>query len=415
MGIFKWLKSFGGTTSDRVGCQSDTPTLSLAQIEDNYTPDLALQIPTVWACVDLIAHTIASLPCDVYIKDDKGNNVVDKNCNLAYILSESPNGDMTPYEFFTAMVMNYCLHGNAYALISRWTSPEKKGQVKAVYPLAPEQMQVYREYNGTLTYRYFDRTNHYVDYKSSDILHWKCMGNGIIGLKKLSFMAVTLAEGTYAQRTALSVFNKKGKMSGVLSVARNVTAQQKKEIAEQFQKMREDDRIPVLPTEVKFQSLALNPAEQQLLSTRQFSVEEICRWFGVPSALVNSNGGAPGSNIEQVTANFYKNTILPMVIGLEQAIMKRVPCTEEKYSHSVKFRLSFLNRANDESRSRIAATAVQNGWKTRNEIRAEEGLPPVADGDTLTAQSNLFPLSQLGQTNTSQVSQQTLTEDPIKQ
>ena len=95
--------------------------------------------------------------------------------------------------------------------------------------------------------------------------------------------------------------------------------------------------------------------------------------------------------------------------------MKRVPCTEEKYSHSVKFRLSFLNRANDESRSRIAATAVQNGWKTRNEIRAEEGLAPVADGDTLTAQSNLFPLSQLGQTNTSQVSQQTLTEEPIKQ
>ena len=58
---------------------------------------------------------------------------------------------------------------------------------------------------------------------------------------------------------------------------------------------------------MSFQQLSLNPAEQQLLDTRKFSVEEICRWFGVPSALVNSSGGAPGSNIEQVTANFYKS------------------------------------------------------------------------------------------------------------
>lgn len=277
-------------------------------------------------------------------------------------------------------------------------------------------MQIYRDENSSqLIYRYLDKNNQYQDYKSSDILHWKCMGNGITGLKKLDFMKISLAESNYAQSTAVSVFNKKGKMSGILTTPKVLTDKQKEEVASQFQKMRDEDRIPVLPIDMTFQQLNLNPAEQQLLDTRKFSVEEICRWFGVPSALINSNGGAPGSNIEQVTANFYKATILPMIISLEQAIMKRVPCADEKYNHTVKFRLSFLNRANDESRSRIAATAVQNGWKTRNEVRIEEGLPPVEDGDALTAQSNLFPLSQLGQVDSSQVSQTQLTQEPVKQ
>lgn len=415
MNIFRWLTNWGGTTGDHSGWQNNSPMVSIVDGSVPYSPDMALQIPAVWACIDLLSHTIAALPCDVFRFDSKGNKVADKNCNLNYILSESPNADMTPYEFFSTMVMNYCLHGNAYALISRWTG-EKKGQVKGIYPLSSEQMQIYRDENsGQLIYRYLDKNNQYQDYKSSDILHWKCMGNGITGLKKLDFMKISLAESNYAQSTAVSVFNKKGKMSGILTTPKVLTDKQKEEVASQFQKMRDEDRIPVLPIDMTFQQLNLNPAEQQLLDTRKFSVEEICRWFGVPSALINSNGGAPGSNIEQVTANFYKATILPMIISLEQAIMKRVPCADEKYNHTVKFRLSFLNRANDESRSRIAATAVQNGWKTRNEVRIEEGLPPVEDGDALTAQSNLFPLSQLGQVDSSQVSQTQLTQEPVKQ
>lgn len=415
MNVFKWLTNWGGTTGDHSGWQNNSPMVPIVEGTNAYSTDMALQIPTVWACIDLLSHTIASLPCDVFIVDGKGNKNADTKCNLNYILSESPNADMTPYEFFSAMVVNYCLHGNAYALISRWTG-DKKGQVKGIYPLSSEQMQIYRDpSNGQLIYRYLDKNDHYQDYKSSDVLHWKCMGNGITGLKKLDFMKISLAESNFAQRTAVSVFNKKGKMSGILTTPKILTDKQKGEIADQFQKMRNDDKIPVLPADMSFQQLSLNPAEQQLLDTRKFSVEEICRWFGVPSALVNSSGGAPGSNIEQVTANFYKSTILPMIISLEQAIMKRVPCVEERYNHAVKFRLSFLNRANDEARSRIAATAVQNGWKTRNEVRVEEGLPPVKDGDTLTAQSNLFPLEQLGQADASQVSQTPITENPTKQ
>lgn len=415
MNIFRWIWHWGGTTGDASGWQQNAPMVPAVEASKSYDVDLALQIPAVWACVDLLSHTIASLPCDVYFIDADGKKTIDKKCNLDDVLSRSPNADMTPYEFFSAMVTNYCLHGNAYALISRWTG-ERKGQVKALYPLASSQMQIYRDENtGQLIYRYLDKNEQYTDYKASEILHWKGIGNGIMGLKKLAFMRATLTETNDAQSIAVNLFGRNGKLDGVLSTGGIINDRQKRDIAEQFERMRKNGGIPVLPADMKFTPYSATPAESQLLETRKFCVEEVCRWFGIPSALINSSGGAPGSNIEQVTANFYRSTVLPMLIGLEQAIMKRVPCADERYNHVVKFRLSFLNRANDQARAQIAATAVQNGWKTRNEVREDEGLPPVKDGDTLTAQSNLFPLNQLGTVNASQVSQSPISQEPTKQ
>lgn len=269
--------------------------------------------------------------------------------------------------------------------------------------------------NGDLTYRYYNKRDQYVDYKSRDILHWKCMGNGIMGLSKLDYMLASVDESIKAQSTAIDVFATKGKIRGILTAEANLNPKQKEDIAKSFNEARERDGNPVLPANIKFQSLSLSPAEQQLLQIREFTVEEICRWYGVPSALINSDGGAPGSNLEQVTANFYKSTILPMCISLEQAIMKRLPCISEKVNHQVSFRLSFLNRANDQVRSQVNAQAVQNGWKTRNEVRIEEGLAPVKNGDILTAQNNLQPLSMLGTANPTQTPQTPISTRPIQQ
>ena len=415
MNIFRGIWRGGGAPGDASGWQQNAPMVPAVEASKPYDVDKALQIPSVWACIDLLSHTVAALPCDVFLIDSEGRKTADDKCNLADVLGRSPNADMTPYEFFSAMVTNYCLHGNAYALITRWTG-ERKGQVKALYPLAPQQMQIYRdEDSGQLIYRYLDKNEKYTDYKSSEILHWKGIGNGIMGLKKLAFMRATLTESNDSQSIAVNLFSRNGKLDGVLSTGGVINDRQKKDIADQFERMRKDGGIPVLPADMKFTPYSATPAESQLLETRKFCVEEVCRWFGIPSALINSSGGAPGSNIEQVTANFYRSTVLPMLMGLEQAIMKRVPCVEERYNHIVKFRLSFLNRASDQARAQIAATAVQNGWKTRNEVREDEGLPPVPEGGTLTAQSNLFPLGQLGTANASQVRQDPISQEPTKQ
>ena len=411
MAFWKWFSGWFSASGDHAGWQDNFPQMPAIENAKNYPPDSALQLPVIWACVDLLARTMASLPLDVYIEDRFGTRERDDKCNLAYILQQSPNYGMTPYEFIHTMTMHWALRGNAYALIVRKTDKT----VKALYPLNPDQMRVYLDDDGSLIYHYYNKKNEYVDYKPEQILHWKSMGNGVIGLAKLDFMKASVTESALAQTTAVDIFGKKGRLDGILTSESKLDNTQKIEIAKQFQRMRAGEGLPVLPASMQFIQLNQTAAEAQLLETRKFSVEEICRWFGVPSALVNSDGGAPGSNLEQVTANFYKQTILPMCTSLEQAIMKRLPCPDERVNHQVRFRLTFLNRASDQVRSQINAQAVQNGWKTRNEVRIEEGMAPLPDGDALTAQSNLQPLDMLGTANASQVSQTPISEDPVRQ
>lgn len=411
MNFFKWFGAFLGPTSDHAGWQENIPQAPVIENAKIYPPDQALQIPAVWACVDLLSRTMASLPCDVFVVEPNGTKRQDTNCNLAYILQQSPSYGVTPFEFFQTMTMHWALKGNAYALIVRRTDKN----VKALYPLNPDQMQVFLDENGTLVYRYYNRQNEYVDYKAEQILHWKCMGNGVMGLSKLDFMRSSITESAMAQTMAVDTFANKGKLQGVLTAQNKLDSKQEFAIQEQFNKLRARGGIAVLPANLTFQQLSQSLAESKLLEIRKFSVEEICRWFGVPSALINSDGGAPGSNLEQVTANFYKQTILPMCTGLEQAIMKRLPCPDERVDHQVRFRLQFLNRASDSARSQMNAQAVQNGWKTRNEVRIEEGLAPMPDGDVLTAQSNLQPLDMLGTANATQEPQTPISNDPVRQ
>lgn len=398
--MFNFIKGLFGQYK---GYQRTEPALTMVPEVKAPTIDNLLQIPEIWNCVSKIANTMASLPCDVLKIADNGRTEIDKDCDLFYLLSRKPNKDMTPFDFFRAMSLNYLIHGNAYALISR---AGKK--VIALTPLNAKQMRVKVE--NSVTYEYYNKDDEIVSYSADNILHWKNIGNGIVGMSLADFARSTLTEAASAQNAAIDIFKNKGKLTGILTSQNILSKAQKTEISEQFAAMRSMGRMPVLPADLHYQSLAASPAEQQLLQTREFIVKQFCAWFGVPQALISGEGGA----LDDTLNFFYKTTILPICSSLEQAIMNKIACDDSE--HTVKFRLSFLNRANDAQRAQLNATYVQNGIKTRNEVRREEGLKDVEGGDTLTAQTNLAPIDQLNAANfdPSQTPQKTISAAPIK-
>jgi HK97 family phage portal protein len=158
-------------------------------------------------------------------------------------------------------------------------------------------------------------------------------------------------------------------------------------------------RLYVLEANMKYEQLSMSPEDQQLLETRQFSVEEICRWYDVPPVLVHhSNVTTWGSGIEQIVDGFYKLTIRPLLVSIEQAVRKRVMTSRQRSKMSAEFALDALLRGSPTQRAELYAKNVQNGIMTRNECRQLENLPPYDGADDLTAQSNLLPLKNLGQT-----------------
>lgn len=387
--LVSWVTGWGGPLGTASGQQLGLPLAPIIDQTKLTPPDAALQISAVFACVEILAQTISTLPLYVY-RDKGGVRVPDKMSRLWLLLHESPNRWMTPSEFLSAMVVNRMLRGNAYALIER----DSAGEPIALVPLSPDQMEVSVVEGGDV----------YVYYQDGDItalapenvIHWKGLGNGFLGLSKLDFMRATTNEAIRAQDNANSLYGKGSKPTGVLQTDSKLSAEQVAALMTRFQTNMTSSGggLIIADRGLKYPQMSLSPADAQLLETRRFTIEEICRWFGVPGVLVGTTGQTTwGSGIEQIVSGFHKFTIGPLCKQLEQVLERRLKNYEPI---TIEFKMDGLLRTDPASRAAFYSTMSQNGAMTRNEIRRLENLPPVEGGDELTAQSNLVPLRKLG-------------------
>jgi HK97 family phage portal protein len=390
-----WSRAFTWfAAGDRRGVQSGQPGSALVSGTRAIGPDGALQLSTVWGCVWLLANCIASLPLFVYRDLGNGQRVLARDDQLYNLLHTAPNARMTPVEFWCALLLNLFLRGNAYARIER--GPD--GRAYALVPMAADQVEMDWLDDGTVVYRYTLGST-VVLLAEENVLHIKEIGNGLIGLSRLEHMRASTSEAANAQTSANTMFSNGGKPTGVLMVDKVLTKPQREEYRSSFGEIASGSnaRLYLLEANMKYQQVNLSPADQQLLETRRFGVEEICRWFGVPAVLLNhANVTTWGSGVEQLLEGFYKLTVRPMLVRIEQNITRRVLTPAERARFTVEFSFDALLRASLKDRMAIYAQATQNGIKTRNECRQMENDPPLPGGDELTAQTNLAPVVMLG-------------------
>jgi HK97 family phage portal protein len=394
-----WYNSFrgwmgrSGAIGETVGAQNALPGTTLVPDTTRSGVDGALQISTVWSCVDRRATAIASLPFFVY-EQKNGEKTLARTDRLYTLLHDSPNSRMTPFEFWRAIVMNYDLRGNGYARIDR----DANGEPVALWPMPTDQVQARVLPDSSMVYEY-SIGNDVMVLAAENVFHLKNLGNGTTGLSKLEFMSATINEAGRAQAAASKMFGNGGKPTGVLMIDKILKPDQRVAVMKNFAGMAEGNasRMYLLEADMKYEQLSLSPEQQQLLQTRQYGVEEICRWFDVPPVLVHhSNVTAWGSGIEQIVQGFYTLAIRPLLVNIEQATRKRIMTPRQRARLICEFSLDALLRANPKDRAEINAKNVQNGLKSRAEIRQLEGDPPISGTEVLTAQSNLVPLHLLG-------------------
>ena len=393
---------WGGVMSDQSGQQLETPSSLVAA---PMSPDIALQISTVYACARLLAGTVSSLPLMVFKEDSRGNRKVDRGSRLWTILHDQPNAVMTASDFWQAMILQWALRGNAYAQIMR----DSVGDVISLWPLSSDQMTVFSDKEtGRLVYQYVRDSQTY-DLTPDQVLHIKDIGTGILGFSKLEFMGSSVQEAMATQKYTMQNAQNFGRPSGILTV--DHVLDRKKGKADAVGRAlgsfkSESGKLIVLEADMKFQQVALTPEQSQLLESRKYGVEEICRWFGVPPVLIGASGATTwGSGIAEIVSGFHKFTLNPLLKSIEQALESRILRLEERGSVVIEFNLDAFFRGDLQSRYAAYATAVQNGFKTRNEVRALENDPPIEGGDTPTAQTNLAPLDKLGEVASSNAPQ----------
>jgi len=400
MAFFDTIRSWfglGGAMAERTGRQAALPGAPLVADTAAIGPDGALQLSTVWSCIERRATTMASLPLFVYEQKENGHKVPARGARIFQVLHDSPNPRMTPFEFWRAMMMNHDLRGNAYARIER----DAMGEATALWPMPADQVEPMVLPDGAMVYAYRIDQNMMV-LADQNVLHLKGLGNGTVGLAKLEFMRATTHEAAAAQSSATRTFGNGGKPTGVLMIDRVLSPEQRMALRASFADMQSGSasRLFVLEADMKYQQLSMSPEDQQILETRRFSVEEICRWFDVPPVLVHhSNVTTWGSGVEQIIAGFHKFTVRPLAVSIEQAVTKRVLTPGQRGTLKVEYSIDALLRGSPAERASYYSTGLQNGYLTRNEVRQLENLPPHdgPGGDMLAAQTNLTDIDKLGQ------------------
>ncbi|PTT91197.1 phage portal protein [Pelomonas sp. HMWF004] len=390
-----WISMGSGALAERPGRQQTQPTASLVADLPQISPENALQISTVYRCIWLISSLIASLPFFVYDEQGNGKRTLARTSRLYQLLKDSPNARMTPMEFWMAMLLNLLLRNRCYARLQR---DETTGEVISMWPMAADQVESFVLDDGTMAYAY-RVGNDLAILAEESVLHIKDLGNGTEGLSKLDLMRATTAEAAAAQSAANRLFSNGGKPTGVLMVDQVLKPEQRAAIRERFAEMQSGGfaRLFVLEANMTYQQLSLTPEQQQLLETRKWSVEELCRWFGVPPVLAfHSNVTTWGSGVTEIVDGFHKLTIRPIAVNVEQATRKRVMTPRQRATQTAEISLDALLRGNLKDRMELYSKAVQNGIKTRNECRQLENDPPLPGGDVLTVQSNLLPIELLG-------------------
>lgn len=395
MNVFNSFRQWfgrGGAIGEASGAQNAVPSVSLVADTGNTGVDGALQISTVWACISLRANIVASLPFFAY-RVRNGEKELDRNGRLYSLLSDSPNNRMTPFEFWRAMMMNYDLRGNAYARVDR----AENGEAISMWPMPADQVEARVLDDGSMVYLYQLGSDIAV-LAAENVFHLKNLGNGTTGLAKLEFMRATTDEAAKSQAAANRMFANGGKPSGILMLDKVLSPAQREAVKRNFEGMAEggSSRLYVLEADMKYAAVSMTPAEQQLLESRKYSVEELCRWFDVPAVLVNHAGLIQYGNNDVVEDIFYKTIIMPLVENIEQAFRKRVMNARQRASGACEISMDALLRGSATKRAEIYAKGVQNGWITRAEVRQMEGWPKIAGSDQLTAQSNLVPLEMMG-------------------
>ena len=353
----------------------------------------AMQTTVVYACVRILAETIASLPLNIYRSTDNGKEkAVDHQ--LYYLLHDEPNPEMTSFVFRETLMSHLLLWGNAYAQIIR----DGRGKVIALYPLMPDRMSVERTTDGQLVYVYRKDAG-YVVLRPEEVLHIPGLGfDGLVGYSPIAMAKNAIGMVIATEEYGAKFFANGANPGGVLEHPGVVKdpARIRESWNAVYQGSGNAHRVAVLEEGMKFQSIGIPPEQAQFLETRKFQTEEICRIFRVPPHLVANLDKATFSNIEHQSISFVVHTIRPWLVRLEQGMNKALLSRSEKGQYFVGFVVDGLLRGDYASRMQGYAVGIQNGFFSPNDVRALENMNAIEHGDIYAMNGNMLKLEDVG-------------------
>lgn len=351
----------------------------------------AMKISAVYRCTSILSGAIASIPlrCE-RLKD--GVFVEDNECALSSLFRGKPNARMNAYEFVENIIIQMLSQGNAYVLIRR-----KYDEVTELVLLSP----------GSCNYeKHIDR--YYVAdvingvsgvYASDQIMHIKNMSidGGFTGVSTIRYGARVLGIAQEADIQTYQTYESGGRMRGFVSGGEDgakglgaLDDDQISDVADDISaKLASGQWIFSLPDGANFHQLGFSPADTQLLQARQFSVLDICRFYGVHPDKAFAQQGQNYKASEMSQINFLTDTLQPIISKIEAEFNSKLIYGSLNHKHRIRFDISVLYRTDLATQSQYWKTLIEIGALTPNEVRCMLGRSALQGGDEAFLSCNL--------------------------
>lgn len=357
------------------------------------TEKTAMLVSTVYACVALKAGALASMPATIYERTEEGRKKAKKD-NYWWMFNEQTNPNITASTFWRFISSSLDFNGDAFAEILRPSIVSSR--ITGFKPLHPLRVQPFFSSRNELYYRITPgngRAQYVLD--PADMIHVPSVGfDGLRSPSPITWAArqnigIALAAEEYSAK-----FFSNGATSDIALKVTNakLTAEQAEVLRTSYMARNsasggKNYHVPiVLSGGIEVENLSINPEDAALITTRQFTVEEICRALSVPPDMVgHAVGSQIANNIEQKSINFIKYTMLDRLNSVQQEFNRKVwPFDPALF---LEFNTAGLERGDIKSRYEAYRIGVgragEKPFFSVNDIRALENLPPVPGGDSM--------------------------------
>lgn len=357
-----------------------------------------LAFSAVYACVNVIASDISKLPMQVFSVDlTDGTRELRRGDYYAGLFRE-PNGYQTCSDFLYAFVQSYLCQGNTYCYVG---DRNGRGEVQSMHVLNPFRVTPLIAESGEIFYRcsqdYLAGIENGQIVPERDMIHHRLTllpGFPLVGVTPIFAAAASSALGIKILQDSQQFFANASRPSGLLSSDQHISPENKERYKQEWDQAYrggEFGKTAVLSGGMRWQPLTITAQDAQLIEQLKYSVQDVARVFRVPTFMLGDNTGVTYRNNEQLVRAYLTGCLGFHVEALQQRFIRAFdfPATYE-----LRFDLSAFLRTETDIRFASYQTALNSGWLSINETRAQEGLPPVAGGEEPRVQMQYIPLSQ---------------------
>jgi HK97 family phage portal protein len=330
----------------------------------------AENLSAVLACTTAISSALAYVPPLVYRRDSDGNRVEAPTHPLARVVRSGVNEQQTWPDWLEHVVSSALLTGNGLAQVM-WGA---NGQLAGFRWIPWGTVSVVYLQSGRLAYDVTDSRGNLRRLLQDEVLHLRDRtDDGLVGRSRLSRAADVVAGVDASNAYARAFLENGARPGGIISYEGNLTNEQAQGIrdrmAERHGGPRRAGGTLILERGLTWQAASMSPEDSELLATRKFGIEEICRLFQVPPPLVQDYSHNTFTNSETAGRWFAQFTLAPMARKIEAEFARTVLAA----GYELELDLSGFLRGDPQTRWAAHKIAIESGVLDPEEVRQVEG------------------------------------------